>query len=260
MIPMYSKPAILPPSGAHNLAPGYPSATARLDTGAKEKLSAWERWEMTSIVEELNPAPGKTKADPVLEPLEPALLIDEAELARLRLDAQQTGEVEGRQQGFTQGHSEGYAAGLTLAQEQAQALRTLMLALPAALRAAEREVADDLLTLALDIARQVVCQALPAEPQPILALVRELLHTEPALNGTPRLLLHADDAALVRQHLADDLHAAGWRIRTDPSITRGGCHVHAASGALDATLETRWERVAAALGRSAVAPTEAPHD
>ena len=260
MTPMSSKPAISPPSGGHNLAPGHPSATARQDTGSKKKLSAWERWEMTSIVEELNLAPGKTKADPVLEPLAPALLIDEAELARLRLDAQQTGAVEGRQQGFTQGHSEGYAAGLSLAQEQAQALRTLMLALPAALRAAEREVADDLLTLALDIARQVVCQALPVEPQPILALVRELLHTEPALHGTPRLMLHADDAALVRQHLADDLHAVGWRIRTDPSITRGGCHVHAASGTLDATLETRWERVAAALGRSAGAPTEAPHD
>lgn len=260
MMPMYSKPSILPPSGAVRLMPDYPSPPAPRDTESKPQLSAWERWEMTSIVEQLNPAPGKTKAAPVLKPLEPALLIDEAELARLRLDAQQTGEVEGRQQGFTQGHGEGYAAGLTLAQEQAQALRTLMLALPAALRDAEREVADDLLTLALDIARQVVRQALPAEPQLILTLVRELLHTEPALHGTPRLLLHADDATLVRQHLADDLHAAGWRIRTDPSITRGGCHVHAASGALDATLETRWERVAAALGRSAVAPTQAPHD
>ena len=236
-MPMYSKPSIF-----------------------KEKLSDWERWEMASIAEKLNPAPGKAKADPVLEPFEPALLIDEADLARLRLAAQQMGEVEGRQQGFTQGHGEGYAAGLTLAQEQAQALRTLMLTLPVALRAAEREVADNLLTLALNIARQVVRQALPVEPQPILALVRELLHAEPALNGTPRLLLHADDAALVRQHLADDLQAVGWRIRTDPSITRGGCHVQAVSGALDATLETRWERVAAALGRSAVAPTETPHD
>lgn len=227
---------------------------------SKPQLSAWQRWEMASIAEQLRPAPKQAKADPVLDPLEPALLIDEAELARLRLEARQMGAAEGRQQGFTQGHSEGYAAGLSLAQEQAQSLRTLMLALPAALCAAEREVADDLLTLALDIARQVVRQALPAEPQPILALVRELLHTEPALNGTPRLLLHADDAALVRQHLADDLQAVGWRIRIDPSITRGGCHVHAASGALDATLETRWERVAATLGRRATAPTEAPHD
>ena len=227
----------------------------------KEPMSAWQRWEMATFNEpEADFAPPVAATAPVFELLAPVLLIDEAELARLRLEAQQTGEIEGRQQGFTQGHSEGYAAGLTLAQEQAQSLRTLMLALPAAFRAAEREVADDLLALALDIAHQVVRQALPTEPQPILTLVRELLHMEPALNGTPRLLLHADDAALVRQHLADDLQAAGWRIRTDSSITRGGCRVQSASGALDGTLETRWERVAAALGRSAVAPAEAPHD
>lgn len=230
---------------------------------SKGQMSAWQRWEMASVNHpEADFAPPVAATAPVFELLAPVLLIDEAELARLRLEAQQTGEIEGRQQGFAQGHSEGYAAGLALVQEQAQALRTLMLALPAALRAAEREVADDLLALALDIARQVVHQqALPTEPQPILTLVRELLHMEPALNGSPRLLLHADDAALVQQHLADELQAAGWRIRTDLSITRGGCRVHAASGALDATLETRWERVAAAFGRSAaVAPMEAPHD
>jgi len=242
-IRMYSKPSSSPVSGP------------------KGPLTSWERWEMTSFNQpEADVAPPVEATEPAFAPLAPVLLIDAAELARLRLEAQQAGEVEGRQQGFTQGHSEGYAAGQTLAQQQVQALRTLLLALPAALRAAEREVADDLLTLALDIARQVVRQALPTEPQPILALVRELLHTEPALNGTPRLLLHADDAVLVQQHLADDLQAAGWRLRTDASITRGGCRVQAASGALDATLETRWERVAAVLGRSVVVPAEAPHD
>lgn len=228
---------------------------------SKGPISAWQRWEMAAVeqqqAETTVPAVATT---PVLEPLVPALLMDAAELDRLRQEAHQRGEREGHQQGLARGHDEGYAAGLALAREQAQSLRTLMLALPTALRAAEREVADDLLTLALDIARQMVHQALVIEPQPILTLVRELLSAEPALNGTPRLLLHADDAALVQQHLADDLQTAGWRIRTDLSITRGGCKVHAASGALDATLETRWERVAAALGRSATAPREMPHD
>lgn len=228
----------------------------------KKPMSAWQRWEMNSVNPPQPEVAPAAAAEPVLKPLEPVLLIDEAELARLRLEAQIAGADEGRKQGFDQGHSEGYAAGLALAQEQAQALQTLMLALPAALRAAEREVADDLLTLALDIARQMVRQALPVEPQPILALVRELLHAEPALNGTPRLLLHADDAVLVQQYLADDLQVAGWRIRTDLTITRGGCRVHAASGSLDATLETRWERVAAVLGRNqeVAAATEIPHD
>ncbi len=229
-------------------------------TSEQPRLSAWQRWEMTSIAQEVIAASAATTTEPVAAPPASASLIEEAELERLRLEARQKGESEGREQGFALGHGEGYAAGLCLAQEQAQSLRTLLQALPAALRCAEHEVADDVLALALDIARQLVRQTLAIEPQTILPLVRELLHAEPALNGTPRLLLNADDAVLVQQHLADDLQLAGWRIRTDLSITRGGCRVHAASGALDATLETRWERVAAALGRSAVSPLEAPHD
>lgn len=228
---------------------------------SKGPISAWQRWEMAAVEQQQAEATVPPVATaPVLEPLVPALLMDAAELDRLRQEASLMGEREGHQQGLARGHDEGYAAGMALAREQAQSLRTLMQTLPAALRAAEREVADDLLTLALDIARQMVHQALVTEPQPILTLVRELLSAEPALNGTPRLLLHADDAALVQQHLADDLQTAGWRIRTDLAITRGGCKVHAASGALDATLETRWERVTAALGRGATAPREVPHD
>lgn len=228
----------------------------------KVQMSAWQRWEMASVNHlEGNVARLSPVDPPALEPMPPALMIDEAELVRLRRAAHEAGDVEGREKGYARGHNEGYAAGLALAQEQAQSLRTLMMSLPMALRAAEREVADDLLALALDIARQVVPhQAESPEPDQILPLVRELLHLEPALNGTPRLLLHADDAALVQQHLADDLEAAGWRIRTDISITRGGCRVHAASGALDATLETRWERVAAALGRSAVVSEALQHE
>lgn len=227
---------------------------------SKGTKSAWQRWEMAAVEQQQAEASVPVAATaPVLEPLVPALLMDTAELARLQQQAQQRGEREGHRQGLARGHAEGYAAGMALAREQAQSLQALLLALPAALRAAEREIADDLLTLALDIARQMVGQALVTEPQLMLTLVRELLSTEPALNGTPRLLLHADDAALVQQHLADDLQTAGWRIRTDPSITRGGCQVHAASGALDATLETRWARVATALGRSATAPREVPH-
>ena len=230
--------------------------------GSRVQMSAWQRWEMASVNHmEGNAATSGAADSPALAPTPPALVIDEAELARLRRAAHEAGDIEGRENGYARGHNEGYAAGLAQAQEQAQALRTLIMSLPTALRAAEREVADDLLALALDIARQVVPHlAVPAEPDQILTLVRELIHLEPALNGTPRLLLHVDDAALVQQHLADDLEAAGWRIRTDISITRGGCRVHAASGALDATLETRWERVAAALGRSAVVPQAIQHE
>lgn len=211
-------------------------------------LTAWQRWEMASVTQALQPDPADEAAqEPVMEPFEPVLLIDEAELTRLRLQAQETGKTEG----YAQGQTEGHAAGLAAVQAQGEQLLALALALPAALRVAETSVADELLALALDIARQVLGQALTAEPQALLPLVHELLQAEPALTGSPQLLLHPDDATLVKEHLADELKNAGWRIRVDAHITRGGCRVLATGGEKDATLETRWERVAATLARNA---------
>lgn len=224
----------------------------------KPQMSAWQRWEMADMQLTTDTAdaeaPVALAAEPVLAELEPKLLIDEIELQHLRQQAQEDGASAGLRQGHAEGWQEGYRAGLETAQNEAGSLRALSLAMPDALRQAEKELADDLLTLALDIAQQVVRQALAVEPQLILAAVRELLQTEPALSGTPRLLLHADDMALVQQYLAEDLQAAGWLLRSDPAITRGGCRVQASSGELDATMETRWQRVAAALGRSQVIP------
>jgi len=228
-------------------------------------MSAWQRWEMSAIASALVAAEAPVDEQANALPAESSavtcastIVIDEEELNRMRLQAQQAGQVEGHKEGFEQGHAEGYAAGLTLAQTQAQALQTLLAALPQAMRTAEAEVAEDLLALAIDIAQQVVSQTLASDSQHMLALVRNLLRMEPVLNGTPRLLLHADDVALVQQHLADELTSAGWRIRTDPTIERGGCRVHAASGTLDATLETRWERVTAAFQHKPDKPKRTP--
>jgi len=226
---------------------------ARRASAAQVKLSAWQRWEMKSIADDLQTGAAGVSdtAGAPLEPLRQTLLIDEAELARLRLLAQQTGDSTGHREGYARGLADGQAAGLAAVQAQAAQLQALTHSLPGALRGADHEVADDLLALALDIARQMLGQALKAEPQVMLSVVRELLQAEPALTGMPQLLLHPDDAALVKEHLPEELQAAGWRIRADATLQRGGCRVLASSGELDATLPTRWERVAAALTRNA---------
>ena len=218
---------------------------------AKLPQTAWQRWEMASFAHTLpvQAAQAAPANEPEAPPIELPLQIDEAALTKLRLEAQMAGAAEGRDQGHAQGLAEGRAAGLAAVQAQAAQLQTLALALPAALQLAQDSVADDLLALALDIARQVLGQALAAQPQAILAVVHELLQAEPSLSGAPQLLLHPDDAALVKELLADDLKAAGWRVRPDAQMARGGCRVTAHSGERDATVQARWERVSAALAR-----------
>ncbi|QJC55159.1 Flagellar assembly protein FliH [Polaromonas vacuolata] len=231
---------------------------------AKPKMTAWQRWEMNSI-NDVKPAAAPKRVVPT-KPAPP--ILNDIELAKLRQQAQLDGHAKGEKIGHAEGYAAGYAQGQAKAQtdaaelatQQATQLLELMQSLPTALRLAEREVADDLLALALDIAHQVVGQALNLEPKLILSAVTSLLQAEPALNGTPQLLLHPDDAALVHEHLKEEIQHAGWRIRTDMHIQRGGCRVTSTSGEHDASMPTRWSRVAAALPCAMPSETMAGHD
>jgi flagellar assembly protein FliH len=227
----------------------------------KPALSAWERWEMGTLD---GKAPGgaasatlaarkaaERHSTPTPPPPPPAPKIDLAELARIRKDARAAGEAEGRAAGLAEGrkvgHTEGLATGLAAASVHAERLRALTLSLPDALQRAEGELTEAVLALALDVARQVVHRTLKTEPEWVVPVVRDLLNTDPALRGDPRLLLHPDDVGLVKNSLGSEIEAAGWQVRADEHIERGGCRVQSANGELDGTLQTRWKRVAAAV-------------
>lgn len=210
----------------------------------------WQRWQMLS----LDPRDAMREIVPEL-PAEPAPPpIDFEALDAMREGARKEGYAQGYTQGQTQGygdgHREGYARGLEGARNEAARLQQLADNFRDALSRADGEIADTLIGLALDVARQLVRKTLSEDPAAVLPAARELLAAEPPLAGAPCLLLHPDDVALVQTHLQGELEAAGWTVRADPSIARGGCVASAASGELDATLPTRWSRVVKALGRN----------
>ena len=65
------------------------------------------------------------------------------------------------------------------------------------------------------------------------------------------IALHPADAELFRK-LSDGepaLATLPWKVVEDPQIERGGCRLETPSTEIDATLETRWRRVIASLGR-----------
>ncbi|MDH6591100.1 flagellar assembly protein FliH [Variovorax sp. TBS-050B] len=218
---------------------------------ARPRLSAWQRWEMGALEADARAARASAPPPPAPPRRDPALLAREAELQRLRQEARAAGEAEGRREGWAQGHAEGHAeglaAGLAGAAAHAEQLRALAASLPAALQSAEGELSQAILALALDVARQVIHRTLRVDHDWVLALVQDLLHTEPALQGEPRLLLHPDDVQLVKNSLGSELQSAGWQLRADDSLARGSCRVRCASGEIDATLETRWKRVVGAF-------------
>ncbi|MEM5431797.1 flagellar assembly protein FliH [Cupriavidus oxalaticus] len=246
-----------PPDGAHGggFAPFEPPRRAR-GGGA-----GWQRWQMGSL-DPRDTAPEAASFMPAEPAPPPIAAIDFAALDAMREGARKEGYAQGYTQGQTQGygdgHREGYSRGLEAARNEAAQLQALAANFRGALAGVDDQVARALVTLALDVARQLVRTTVAGDPSVLLPAVRELLASEPALQGSPSVLLHPDDVALVETHLQGELEAAGWTVRPDPTVARGGCIASAASGERDATLATRWTRVVKALGRDD--PWEPPHD
>ncbi|MDP9902298.1 flagellar assembly protein FliH [Variovorax ginsengisoli] len=241
------------------LAAAYTSSSAASATpGRSQGTRPWQLWEManlgTSLDNQRTRTIGPTTPAHAMQPLPVQEYVPSAaDLERLRALQESTAaaQVQGRLDGWTQGHAEGYtegiAAGLAGASAHAQQLLRLAESLPAALKLAEADVSDAIVALALNIARRVVHRTLEADPEWVLPWVREALRSEPALTGEPRLMLHPEDIALVTNSLGSELQVAGWHLCADASIARGGCRVVTSSGERDATLETRWHRVATAV-------------
>lgn len=250
---------------------GQGSAAASSLAAERARSAAWQRWKMGEVATPFASRPPTPPVDaglygrdgsappkvhePLsgLSPLQPGLLMDEAELARLRHLAQAAGHAEGLREGRAVGEQQGREAGFNEARQAAAQWAALAHSLPRALAEADAAMAEQLVALAMALAQQVLGLSLALQPEAVLAAVRELLNTEPALTGQPQLWLHPDDALLVKEHLSEELQDSGWRVRTDAQMARGGCRVQAASGEMDATLPTRWARLASLLGQNAEA-------
>jgi flagellar assembly protein FliH len=215
---------------------------------AKHGLSAYQRWEMASF----DPVPPAPEPEPEFDHA-----AFEAELTRLRDAAHAqgiasghvAGQALGYQAGYDQGHAQGFAQGQTEAREEAARLAALAATFKSALDGAQGAISETLVTLALDIAQQVVRQHVQHDPTALIAAAREVLATEPVLIGAPALIVSPADLPVVEAYLMEELQTRGWTVRTDASVERGGCRAQAATGEVDAGIDTRWERVAAALGK-----------
>ena len=69
----------------------------------------------------------------------------------------------------------------------------------------------------------------------------------PSLQQPALLMLHPDDAEIVRAGIGHELDKSGWRIVEDAQLERGGCRVDTASNQIDAQIASRWQRLTASL-------------
>ena len=167
-----------------------------------------------------------------------------------------------RQSGYQDGYRDGLVALESFKQNFAGQMTAqiglLMKSISDQLDAMEQQMAHCLAVSATQLARQIVRCEIRAHPELVQAVAREA--TEALLLSARHITLrvHPDDQALVAQGAADVLAARGARLIADGSIARGGCLVESDIGVLDATLQARWNRCAAALGNDENWETTSP--
>ncbi len=187
------------------------------------QATAFEQWEVVELAASAGEA-----ATPAMDA--------EAEFARLRDAAR------------TEGYAEGLAAGRVEGEQACGRMKQLAESFGNTLDNFDFRLADMVLELALDVARQVLAGELAARPERILDVVNLALKQMAETSREARLLLNPDDAALVRPHLDQVLDKNRLRIVEDVRIVRGGCLIETAQGDLDATLPGRWRQVVQVLG------------
>lgn len=185
--------------------------------------TAFEQWEVVELAASAGPA-APAEADP------------QAELAALREAAR------------AEGYAEGLAVGRVEGEQACGRMKQLAESFSSTLDNLDFRLADMVLELALDVARQVVAGELAARPERILDVVNMALKQMAETSREARLLLNPDDAALVRPHLDQVLDKNRLRIVEDVRIVRGGCLIETSQGDLDATLPARWRQVVQVLG------------
>jgi flagellar assembly protein FliH len=205
----------------------------------KDQQTAYERWEMSQFNETDSSIGGvKTK--------QRESLAESKEVSKIFESV--------RQDAYNKGMQEGFAVGMAKARQQAIVEKEYFIKLTQsfneALEQADEQIAEEVLSLALDIAKSMLKAKLNIDPAAVLPVVVDAIHYLPYVQKPARILVHHDDAQIIREYLGDEIASQQWQILEDSNIERGGCLVETGANQIDASNEVRWKRISDALAQN----------
>jgi len=223
----------------------------------REEIDAVASWQFSAVdgSEPLPPLP----VDPEPEPAPDLAAVQQALQAA-------------REQAWAEGHAQGHEAGVRETREALEAsarqhteqtavrMAQLLHGMTDQLIGAEQRVANQILELACDLARQVVRQELKVNTRHLRPVIAEALEQiiDDGLPATVRM--HPDDLSRMKGGLLETLGENAPEFVADPGVTPGGCLVQTPSMTVDASIEKRWARAMANLGLSLEWSPEGAHD
>lgn len=201
----------------------------------KKQLSSFQKWELGSF--ETNLANNTTQLDES---------VDQVAKETISLPTAEQIEAiyqQAKNEGYQAGYQEGKQHATVEMETTIQHLQVLMVKFEEELEHIDQTVAQELLELAIEFARKIVTQSLELKPELIIPIIQDAIQHLPSAMQPLHIILHPEDATLVRIQLENQLSHSKWKIYENSQIERGGCKVEAGGCEIDATLASRWKTI-----------------
>ncbi len=167
---------------------------------------------------------------------------------------------EVRQAGFADGFSQGHAQAVLETQKQiadyidnegraqAASFAQLMASVQEQLANADQVLANGVLTLACEIARQILHHEISVNVEAVKPVIAQGLTLLTGDGKKAKIRLNPFDYDELKDRLAIEFEPLILQLVSDSSVSCGGCLIESSDTIIDATIEKRWSRTLASLG------------
>ncbi len=174
-------------------------------------------------------------------------LLTAKQMEQLQKQAYDEGFEQGKKKGFEFGHQEAKIVGAAQINDLVSKVEAIIATLEAPLKQVDDRIESELVDLVISMVKQLVRREVRLDPSQIIGVVREALAILPIGSRSIRIVLHPEDAKLVREVYDMSDNEQNWNIIEDPVLARGGCRVITETSQIDATTESRLANLIAPL-------------
>lgn len=211
-----------------------------------EEIDAVEQWQFGSIDTAAQLLAAQIKAREVQE--------EEVQEESDRQQAYKDGFTAGLEHGKLQAQADVQlqmqAFMSNQAQEAADKLVKLFESAQKELQASEQTMAQGVLALSCELARQMLRHELTVNTGVVMPVLTEAIGLLGNDFKTAVVKMNPVDIAALGEQIQADFAGLNVSLRADPDVLPGGCLLESAGTVVDGTVQKRWQRAVATLGLS----------
>ena len=211
-----------------------------------EEIDAVEQWQFGAIDTAAQLLAAQVKAREVQE-VEIQLESDRQQAFK---DGFTAGMEHGKQQAQAELQLQMQAFISNQAQEAADKLTALFESAQRELQVAEQAMAQGVLALSCELARQVLRHELAVNTEVVMPVLAEAIGLLGAEFKIAVVKMNPLDIAALGEQIQADFAGLNVSLRADPDVLQGGCLLESAGTVIDGTVQKRWQRAVATLGLS----------